>query len=111
MTKEIKTTGQQLTGYGPPRLNCWAFPTRLQTGASDSSARRRRQIGPLAGGFGPAAVRFSPPADRLSPAADVLGKADAALGPQLAGLLWSEKFRTLVESQLESRAGSSGSRI
>ncbi len=63
------------------------------------------RFGPLAGGFGPAAVRFSPPTDRLSPAADVLGKADAALGPQLAGLLWSEKFRTLVESQLEESRG------
>ena len=75
------------------------------------SARRRRQIRSARRRIRSAAVRFSPPADRLSPAADVLGKADAALGPQLAGLLWSEKFRTLVESQLESRAGSSGSRI
>ena len=69
---------------------------------------------PTGGGFSPARDRFRSPMDRgisemsrLSPplggpgaAVSTSGQTGADLGPRLARLLWAEKFRTMLESQL-----------
>ena len=102
---------QQLADYSAVALSrLLRIPDEAKTGAGRRNPRTRqfspRAGRPLSGGFLPGPGTFHPRASRSRPNARRLtpgfpgDQVDVDLGPQLAGLLWSESFRALLESRL-----------
>ena len=121
-TKEIKDQlEQQLADYSAIALSrLLQIPDEAETGSGRSTPRTRGfgappgGLFPGAGRFGPNpgrplsgarrpspnAGRFTPGVPGFSPTSGESDQVEVDLGPQLAGLLWSQGFRTLLESKL-----------